>query len=133
MPQPIEPEPTRLSALPSTSRPTNKLIRLSIGRRRVHRRKQHEHAAQPAAGQAIHHRFLLALVSMKLPGERAAEECCEVLHADHQPGSHGAETKVGVHVTRQYGQRDADVQVADEGEKDDGNNLQRDSQGALGL
>lgn len=36
MPQPIDPEPTRLSALPNTSRPINRLIRLSIGRFGVH-------------------------------------------------------------------------------------------------
>jgi len=34
-------------------------------------------------------------------------------------------------VAWQYGQGNADVQVADKGKKDDGNNLQRDRQGAL--
>ncbi|MCY1247748.1 hypothetical protein D9M71_733230 [compost metagenome] len=53
------------------------------------------------------------------------------MHADHQARDHRAEAQVAVDVAGQYGQGDADVQVADEGEKDDGNDLQRDRQGAL--
>ncbi|MNP05288.1 hypothetical protein D3C76_972350 [compost metagenome] len=94
-------------------------------------RDQHEHAAQAATGQAIHHGQFAALVVDDLPGIGAAEQGGQVLHADHQTRDHRAEAQVAVDVTGQYGQGDADVQVANEGEKDDGNDLQRDRQGAL--
>ncbi|MNZ82797.1 hypothetical protein D3C78_1015040 [compost metagenome] len=94
-------------------------------------REQHEHTAQAATGQAIHHSQFAALVVDDLPGIGAAEQGGQVLHADHQARDHRAEAQVAVDVAGQNGQGDADVQVADEGEKDDGNDLQRDRQGAL--
>jgi hypothetical protein len=91
---------------------------------------KHEHPAQAAAEQAVHHGFLAAQVIDDAAGGRAAEQGGEVLHADHQAGDHGTEAEVVVHIARQYGQRDADVQVADEGEEDDGYDLQGDRKGA---
>ncbi|MNG39845.1 hypothetical protein D3C84_1281410 [compost metagenome] len=55
------------------------------------------------------------------------------MHADHQPGDHCAEAQFAVDEPGQHGQRNADIQVADECEQDDGNDLQRDRQGALGI
>jgi hypothetical protein len=59
-------------------------------------------------------------------GGGAAEQGGQVLHADHQARDHGAETEVVVHVAGQHGEGNADVQVADEGEQDDGYDLQGD-------
>ncbi|MNV76293.1 hypothetical protein D3C71_1696330 [compost metagenome] len=91
---------------------------------------QHEHPAEPAAGQAIHDRLLAAVVVDDAAGGGAAEQGGQVLHADHQPRDHGTEAQIVVHIAGQYGQRDADVQVADEGEEDDGDDLQGDRKGA---
>ncbi|MNE26216.1 hypothetical protein D3C80_1195730 [compost metagenome] len=87
---------------------------------------QHEDAAEPAPGQAIHHCLLAAEVIDDAAGGRAAEQRGQVLHTDHQAGDHGAEAQVVMHITRQDGQGDADVQVADEREKDDGHHLRGD-------
>ncbi|EJT84097.1 hypothetical protein PPS11_26569 [Pseudomonas putida S11] len=86
--------------------------------------------AEPAAGQAIHDRLLAAVVVDDAAGGRPAEQGGQVLHADHQARDHGTEAQVVVHIAGQYGQRDADVQVADEGEEDDGDDLQGDRKGA---
>ncbi|MNM76166.1 hypothetical protein D3C81_879750 [compost metagenome] len=94
-------------------------------------RNQHEYATQARPGEAVHDRQFAAFVIDDFPGIRATEQGGQVLHADHQTCDYRAETQVAVDVTRQYGQGNADVQVADEGKKHDGNNLQRDRQGAL--
>ncbi|MNI91133.1 hypothetical protein D3C73_1487510 [compost metagenome] len=52
------------------------------------------------------------------------------MHTDHQAGDDGAEAQVVVHVARQHGEGYADVQVADKGEQDDGDDLQGDRKGA---
>ncbi|MOA44667.1 hypothetical protein D3C78_1669790 [compost metagenome] len=87
---------------------------------------QHEYPAEPAASQSVHDRLLAAVVVDDAAGARAAEQRREVLHADHQAGDHGTETQVVVHIAGQHGQGDADVQVADEREKDDGHHLRGD-------
>nr|GFD53176.1 hypothetical protein [Tanacetum cinerariifolium] len=43
-----------------------------------------------------------------------------------ETGSHGAEPEVGVDVTWQHRQGNADVQVTDEREQNNGNDLKRD-------
>lgn len=91
---------------------------------------QHEHAADAAAGKAVDHGFLAAMVVDDAAGGRAAEQGRQVLHADHQAGDDGTETQVVVYVAGQYGQRNADVQVANEGEQNDGDDLQGDRKGA---
>ncbi|MNG00442.1 hypothetical protein D3C84_833780 [compost metagenome] len=94
-------------------------------------RNQHEYAAQTATGEAIHDRQFAALVINDFPGVWTAEQGGQVLHADHQAGDYGTETQIAVDVAGQYGQGNADVEVADKSEQDDGNDLQRDRQGAL--
>ncbi len=97
------------------------------------RRQQHEHATQAATDQADQHRALAAQVIDDFSGIRAAEQRGQVLHADHQPGNHGAIAQLAMDIARQNGQGNTNVQVADKGEQHDRNNLQRDRHGALGI
>ncbi|MNP34232.1 hypothetical protein D3C76_1275080 [compost metagenome] len=67
MPQPMEPEPTRLSALPSTRRPINKLIRLSIGRLSVQAEISMNTPLRPQPARPYMTASLLPLLSMIFP------------------------------------------------------------------
>ncbi|MNQ86843.1 hypothetical protein D3C85_1020460 [compost metagenome] len=95
--------------------------------------QQHENTAQPAASQAIQYCALAALVVDDATGIRPAQQRRQVLHTDDQPGDHGTKPQVAVHVARQNGQGNTDIQVTDEGEQDNRDDLQRDRHGALGI
>jgi len=74
--------------------------------------------------------FFAAQVVDDAAGRGAAEQGGEVLHADHQARDYCAKAQFVMHIARQYGQGDADIQVADEGEDDDRDDLQGDRKGA---
>ena len=67
MPQPIEPDPTRLSALPRTRRPINRLIRLTIGRLWVHAESSMNTPLRPQPAKPYITASLLPLLSMIRP------------------------------------------------------------------
>ncbi|MNT40355.1 hypothetical protein D3C72_1766620 [compost metagenome] len=79
IPQPIEPEPTRLSELPSIKRPINRLIKLSIGRLCVHADINMNTPLKPHPARPYITASLLPLLSMIFPAygrlSRVARYC----------------------------------------------------------
>ena len=85
-------------------------------------RQRIKQAAGAAARQAEqHHLFRPQLIGIA-PGVRAAEQRGEVLRADDEARQHRIVTQVVMHKSRQHRQRQADGQVADEGEHHHGQN-----------
>ena len=76
---------------------------------------------------------MVAASKMRRAQERMAQQGGQVLHADYQARDNCAVAQLAVHIARQYGQGNTDVEVADKGKQHDGNDLQRDRHGALGI
>ncbi len=85
-------------------------------------RQRVKQAAGTAAGQAEQHHLLRPQLIGVTPGVRAAEQRGEVLRADDKARQHRVVAQVVMHKSRQHRQRQADGQVADEGEHHHGQN-----------
>ncbi|MDT4841725.1 hypothetical protein FQZ97_755950 [compost metagenome] len=87
--------------------------------------QQQEHPAGRTGRHADHHGLLRAHRVRHAARVGAAEQGGGVLHADRQAGQHRPVTELVMDVAGQHGQRQADGQIADKGEKGDGNDAER--------
>ncbi|MNF85299.1 hypothetical protein D3C84_676880 [compost metagenome] len=87
--------------------------------------EQRQHPGEAAAGHAVHDRALGAQPVGQAAGHWAGEQGGEVLGADDDARHDRAIAHVVVYIAGQHGDRQADAEEADEGEEDDGDDLQR--------